>query len=188
MNMNIDFSEIETDEERVQFLNGMYELIRDGEIPVELINKSLANFYPANAWLIVTLETVEKLNVDLKTDYKIWEAEKRDEARGILESEAIEKAQGKKPDKPSAGDIDAKMIVDNKEEYKEWQSRLNEIQRLEGFYRRLSDAWDTAGKMLINISQNARSDLMAIRVEKKANEDIKQEELVTRHPTRVPLQ
>ena len=162
----IDFSIIEDDSSKIEYINEISNIISNGQITPEKINECLGNYFTISVWLTTVLESVELLNGQTKLEYKIWESEAKTNARLLLEQNITTKSA-----KPSASDIESKMIVDNKNEYHEWQSKLLNLERKEGFYRRLCDSWKAQSQMLINISQNARSEMYSLHVENKVKED-----------------
>ena len=165
----IDFSLLESDTEKVEFLNNMNNLVENGECTPELLNTALVNYAPTSAWLINVLESVEIENNNLKTEYNIWESEKFVEVKNRL-SEGMSKSL-----KLSQGEIDAQMIVDNKEEYKEWKFKLQMAERREGFYRRLNDMWKKDADIILALSNNMRQELRSLSIENKANKEIDSE-------------
>ena len=60
------FNFIEDDVERIEFINNIGNLIRDGEIPPETLNECLANSFSINRYLITLAESVLKEDDDLK--------------------------------------------------------------------------------------------------------------------------
>lgn len=170
--MIVDFSLIESDAERVSYLNELGKYIENGVITPEKISEALANYFTCSSWLSTVLEATERENNKIKIDYEIWESEKLVDTK-IKLSEGLSKQL-----KASQGEIKNQMIVDNREEYKEWQNKLSQLQRSEGFYRRLCQNFEKQGQMLINLSQIMRSEMIALSVEKKANEDLTKEGLI----------
>lgn len=162
----IDFSLMESDTEKVSYLKEIGQYIENGVITVEKINEALANYFTISSWLTTVLESIEKENNKIKTDYKVWYSKK------FIETKNNMSVNLGKSLKLSQGEIEYQMIVDNKEEYKEWQNKLSELERSEGFYRRLCQNFETQGKMLIQLSQNQRSEMIALSVENRANKDI----------------
>lgn len=168
----IDISTIDDDVERIKFVNNIGNLIRDGEIPPETLNECLANSFTINRYLMTLSETMLKEDDDLKLDYSIWYAEKSKEAENKL-SEGM-------PSSKTISDTKIKyqVIIDNATEYKEWQSRLILSNRRVSYYSNLKDAWKTYTKHITELSQNMRTELITLRVEDRANEDLQKEKLI----------
>lgn len=169
--MIVDFSIIESDAERVSYLQEIGNYIENGMITPEKISEALANYFACSSWLATIMEATERENNKIKIEYEIWESEKLVDTKSKL-SEGLSKQL-----KASQGEIKNQMIVDNKEEYKEWQNRLSQLERSEGFYRRLCQNFSMQGQMLIQLAQMQRSEMIALGVEKKANEDLTKEAL-----------
>lgn len=168
----IDYNFIEDDVERIEFINNIGNLIRDGEIPPETLNECLANSFSINRYLITLAESVLKEDDDLKLDYKIWFAEKAKIAESKLSQDCP------KSKTISDSKIENQVIVDNPTEYKDWQMQLNLSERRISFYSGLKDAWKTYTKHITELSQNMRTELMTLRVEDRANKDMQKEKII----------
>lgn len=168
----IDISTIDDDVERIEFINNIGNLIRDGEIPPESLNEALANSFSINKYLLELSETMLKEDDDLKLDYQIWYAEKSQLAEAELSKNA--------PSSKTISDtkIKNKVIVDYSSEYKNWQNRLIISNRRVSFYSSLKDAWKTYTKHITELSCNMRTELMTLRVEDRANKDLRKEKLI----------
>lgn len=168
----IDITTIDDDVKRIEFINSIGNLIRDGEIPPESLNEALANSFAINKYLLELSETMLKEDDDLKLDYQIWYAEKSQLAEAELSKDA--------PSSKIISDtkIKNKVIVDNPSEYKDWQNQLIISNRRVSFYSSLKDAWKTYTKHIIELSQNARCEMMTLRVEDRANKDLQKERLI----------
>ena len=168
----IDISEIDDDLERIEWVNSIGNLIRNGEIPPETLNECLANSFTINRYLMTLSETMMKENDDLKLDYQIWYAEKSQLAEAELSKDA--------PSSKTISDtkIKNKVIVDNAREYKDWQNQLIISNRRVSYYSNLKDAWKTYTKHITELSQNMRTELMTLRVEDRANKDLQKEKLI----------
>lgn len=173
----IDFSTIDDDVERIEFVNSIGNLIRDGEIPPETLNECLANSFTINRYLMTLSEIMLKENDDLKLDYSIWYAEKSKLAESKLSNGV--------PSSKTISDTKIKnqVIIDNSAEYKEWQSNLINSDRRVSFYSNLKDAWKTYTKHITELSCNMRTELMTLRVEDRANRDLQKEKLIRHIPT-----
>lgn len=168
----IDISTIDDDVERIEYINSIGNLIRDGEIPTETINEALANSFAIQRYLNGLSETMLAEDNDLKVDYNIWYAE----VSKIAETKLSEGMPLSKT--ISDTKIKNQVIIDNKSEYKEWQNRLNLSERRVSFYSSLKDAWKTYTKHITELSCNMRSELMCLRVEDRANRDLQKEKFI----------
>lgn len=168
----IDISTIDDDVERIEYINNIGNLIRDGEIPPETLNEALANSFAVQRYLNGLSETILAEDNDLKVDYSIWYAEVSKVAETKL-SEGMPLSKTISDTK-----IKNQVIIDNKSEYKEWQNKLNLSERRVSFYSSLKDAWKTYTKHITELSCNMRSELMCLRVEDRANRDLQKEKLI----------
>ena len=168
----IDISTIDDDVERIEYINNIGNLIRDGEIPPETLNEALANSFAIQRYLNGLSETILAEDDDLKLDYSIWYAEVSKLAENKL-SEGMPSSKTISDNK-----IKNQVIIDNTSEYKEWQNKLILSNRRVSFYSSLKDAWKTYTKHITELSQNMRTELITLRVEDRANKDLQKEKLI----------
>lgn len=168
----IDISAIDDDVERIEYINNIGNLIRDGEIPPETLNEALANSFAIQRYLNGLSETILAEDDDLKLDYSIWYAE----VSKLAETKLSEGMPSSKT--ISDNKIKNQVIIDNTSEYKEWQNKLILSNRRVSFYSSLKDAWKTYTKHITELSCNMRTELMTLRVEDKANRDLQKEKLI----------
>ena len=168
----IDISTIDDDVERIEYINNIGNLIRDGEIPPETLNEALANSFAIQRYLNGLSETILAEDDDLKLDYSIWYAEVSKLAENKL-SEGMPSSKTISDNK-----IKNQVIIDNTSEYKEWQNKLILSNRRVSFYSSLKDAWKTYTKHITELSCNMHSELMTLRVEDRANRDLQKEKLI----------
>ena len=168
----IDISTIDDDVERIEYINNIGNLIRNGEIPPETLNEALANSFAIQRYLNGLSETILAEDDDLKLDYSIWYAEVSKLAENKL-SEGVPSSKTISDNK-----IKNQVIIDNTSEYKNWQNRLILSNRLVSFYSSLKDAWKTYTKHITELSQNMRTELMTLRVEDRANRDLQKEKFI----------
>ena len=173
----IDISTIDDDVERIEYINNIGNLIRDGEIPPETLNEALANSFAIQRYLNGLSETILTEDDDLKLDYSIWYAEVSKLAENKL-SEGMPSSKAISDNK-----IKNQVIIDNTSEYKEWQNKLILSNRRVSFYSSLKDAWKTYTKHITELSQNMRTELITLRVEDRANKDLQKEKLIRNVPT-----
>lgn len=168
----IDISTIDDDVERIEYINNIGNLIRNGEIPPETLNEALANSFAIQRYLNGLSETILAEDDDLKLDYSIWYAKVSKLAENKL-SEGMPSSKTISDNK-----IKNQVIIDNTSEYKEWQNKLILSNRRVSFYSSLKDAWKTYTKHITELSQNMRTELMTLRVEDRANRDLQKEKFI----------
>ena len=168
----IDISTIDNDVERIEYVNNIGNLIRNGEIPPETLNEALANSFAIQRYLNGLSETILAEDDDLKLDYSIWYAE----VSKLAETKLSEGMPSSKT--ISDNKIKNQVIIDNTSEYKEWQNKLILSNRRVSFYSSLKDAWKTYTKHITELSCNMRTELMTLRVEDRANRDLQKEKLI----------
>lgn len=165
----IDFSLIESDTEKVEFLNNMNHLVENGECTPELINTAMANYASTSSWLISMLEITDTELHTLEMEYEIWESEKLVETKLKLQ-EGLAKSL-----KLSQGEINSQMIVDNKVDYKSWKFKLQMAERRADFYHRLVDMWKKNSDHILGLANNMRQELRSLSIQTKANKKIDSE-------------
>ena len=72
----------------------------------------------------------------------------------------------------------AALIVTNKSEYVEWQQRLIISEKRKSFYLRILESWKANSQQIIQLAQNARTEIFSLKTQDKANEDITKEKLI----------
>lgn len=165
-----DFNFLENDTEKIEFIQSIGTLINNGQIPVELLNENLANCFSISRYLITLYEETTLEYENLKTDFDIWYSEKFCYYRDKLNSDRTKSKFASKEE------IQSEVLM-NESEYRKWKNDLAVYERRVSFYRRLLDSWKVQSNILVQISQNMRSEMYALSVEKKANEDLTKEQL-----------
>ena len=173
----IDFSFIEDDSSKVEYIQSIGELIVNGEITPEKLNECLANFFPITRYILTLYESVSLEDDNLKLEYNCWYAEKSKESETRL-------SVGLPPSKTiSDSKIQNDVIVNNKSEYINWQQKLIISEKRKSFYYRIMDSWKANSQQIVQLSQNMRTELLTLRVEDRANKDMQKERLIRHVPT-----
>lgn len=159
-------------QEKIQYIEKQISLIKDGEITPESLNNALANYYTINNFLITQYELISLEDESLKDEYKLLWSEWFME----IKNELIEKKLTSKF--PSQTEIEAQALLKHKDDYKIWRQKLRDSERKVSFYRRLLEGWKTQANMLVNLSQNMRSELSALSIENSANKHINKEKVI----------
>jgi len=168
----VSFDFLESDAEKVNFINNIGNLIKNGEISPEALNECLGNFFSITRYILTLYESVSLEDDNLKLQYKLWWSDKYDDAQIYLSKDTS-------PSKTiSDTKIENRVIVSNKEEYEEWQKKLIMSEKRKSFYYRILESWKANSKQITELSQNMRTELMSLSVEKKANEDLTKEGLI----------
>lgn len=165
-----DFNFLEGDTKKIEFIQSIGKLIENGQIPVELLNENLANCFSISRYLITLYEETTLEYENLKTEFDIWYSEKFCYHRDKLNSDRTKSKFASKEE------IQSEVLM-NESDYRKWKNNLSLYERRVSFYRRLLDSWKTQTNILIQISQNMRSEMYALSVEKKSNEDLTKEQL-----------
>ena len=169
----ISFDFLEDDTEKIEFIESIGQIIKDGTISPESLNEALANFFSIQRYLITLYESVNLEFEMLKLEYEQWYAECFQQSKIKLNEGITTKSKF-----ASTTEIQNDVIVSNKHEYNEYQQRLILADRRRSFYYRLMESWKANSQQIIQLAQNARTEIFALNVEKKANEDITKERLI----------
>lgn len=169
----VDFSFLEDDSEKIEFINNIGNLIQNGEISAESLNECLANYFSITRYILTLYESVSLEDDMLKLEYKTWYAEKFLESKTNLNKDITAKTK-----MASTTEIEQNLIVTNKSEYVEWQQRLIISEKRKSFYLRIMESWKANSQQIIQLAQNARTEIFSLKTQDKANEDITKEKLI----------
>ena len=169
----IDFSFLEDDTEKIEFINSIGNLIQNGEVSPEALNETLANYFSITRYILTLYESVSLEDDMLKLEYKTWYAEKFLESKTNLNKDVTAKTK-----MASTTEIEQNLIVTNKSEYIEWQQKLIISEKRKSFYLRIMDSWKNNSQQIIQLAQNARTEIFSLRTQDKANEEITKEKLI----------
>jgi len=169
----VDFSFLEDDSEKIEFINNIGNLIQNGEISAESLNECLANYFSITRYILTLYESVSLEDDMLKLEYKTWYAEKFLESKTNLNKDVTAKTK-----MASTTEIEQNLIVTNKSEYVEWQQRLIISEKRKSFYLRIMESWKANSQQIIQLAQNARTEIFSLKTQDKANEDITKEKLI----------
>lgn len=168
----LNFDALESNSERIEFIQNMGNLIERNEITPARLNEGLANYYPALRFLTDIYESVASEMEKAKLEYDLWYANLFIEERARLND-------GQPKSKfASQAEINSAIITNNGDDYRSLKNDLILKERRVSFYRRLLDGWKTQSNILINLSQNMRSEMMALKVEDRANKDMTRENII----------
>ena len=169
----VDFSFLEDDTEKIEFINSIGNLIQNGEVSPEALNETLANYFSITRYILTLYESVSLEDDMLKLEYKTWYAEKFLESKTNLNKDVTAKTK-----MASTTEIEQNLIVTNKSEYVEWQQRLIISEKRKSFYLRILESWKANSQQIIQLAQNARTEIFSLKTQDKANEDITKEKLI----------
>lgn len=169
----VDFSFLEDDTEKIEFINSIGNLIQNGEVSPEALNECLANYFSITRYILTLYESVSLEDDMLKLEYKTWYAEKFLESKTNLNKDVTAKTK-----MASTTEIEQNLIVSNKSEYVNWQQRLIISEKRKSFYLRIMESWKANSQQIIQLAQNARTEIFSLKTQDKANEDITKEKLI----------
>lgn len=169
----VDFSFLEDDTEKIEFINSIGNLIQNGEVSPEALNETLANYFSITRYILTLYESVSLEDDMLKLEYKTWYAEKFLESKTNLNKDVTAKTK-----MASTTEIEQNLIVTNKTDYIEWQQKLIISEKRKSFYLRIMESWKANSQQIIQLAQNARTEIFSLKTQDKANEDITKEKLI----------
>lgn len=159
-------------EKNISYVNKVSNLISNGQITPELLNESLAKYIGVNTFLISIYEQTVLEDETLKDEWKLIWSEWFIKAKNNLNDSRVSSKFA------SATEIEAHALVDNREEYLSWKKKLNLSERKVSMYRRIVDSWKVQSQILVQISNNLRSELSALSIENRANKNITREKII----------
>jgi len=169
----VDFSFLEDDTEKIEFINSIGNLIQNGEVSPEALNETLANYFSITRYILTLYESVSLEDDMLKLEYKTWYAEKFLESKTNLNKDVTAKTK-----MASTTEIEQNLIVSNKSQYVDWQQKLIISEKRKSFYFRIMESWKANSQQIIQLAQNARTEIFSLKTQDKANEDITKEKLI----------
>ena len=161
----VDFSFLEDDSEKIEFINSIGNLIQNGEISAESLNECLANYFSITRYILTLYESVSLEDDMLKLEYKTWYAEKFLESKTNLNKDVTAKTK-------------MASTTEIEQNYVNWQQRLIISEKRKSFYLRIMESWKANSQQIIQLAQNARTEIFSLKTQDKANEDITKEKLI----------
>lgn len=146
--------------ERLEEIEQHSHLIRDGEVLPQVLVYATATYYANAVWLLKLYENETLQEEGIQQDFKIVWSEWIIEASKKLNTERIKSKYA------SQTEIEAQAIVDNKEEWQEWQKKLLLSKRRVSLYRRIKDDWASVLQILIQLNANSRSEMKSLHAER----------------------
>lgn len=168
----INFDFLESDSEKIDFIQSVGNMIVNDEITPEKLNETLANYWQVSRYLITLYESVSLEYEQMKLDYDCWYAETFIDCKATLNEDRS------KSKFASTSEIHQFLVANNIEEYRKKQNVLITAEKRRSFYAKLLDNWKANSQMIIQISQNMRTELLSLSTERKANEDLTNEKII----------
>lgn len=142
------------------------DLIHDNEITPYVLNKALASYFKIHL-SVITEYQILKSKFQIQTlGYKEWYAEKLEEAKEQVISEYSKSA------KPAKYEFENRVQVLYKTEMREKQLELFETENNMKMLSKVLDALKRYDNVLCQLSNNMRSELKSLSLEKRAIGDI----------------
>lgn len=152
----------------------------NSEITPYTINEALANY--SNILFILTSEYQRKKAeaYEIQIEFEAWWDEKFTEKRRTLNDVNLPASKW-----VSKQEIESEVRSSYKSDYKDWKTKLFEVENKVTFYKQLLDNWKKFDSILITLSYNMRSELKSLSLEDRANKTLDEEAKAhTNVPTR----
>ncbi|MEI7509695.1 MAG: hypothetical protein WCJ62_09565 [Flavobacterium sp.] len=154
----------------VENLNKFSEYSNFGkqEISPWEINMALGAYHEVSVTLLSEYQKAKYILNQVKRNFTVWYDEKYLEARKELNN----------PNDPaskwaSTKEIDSHTRVKNKEEWLSKTEQVEEQEQRVSFLSGLRDSWKAFDSMLVNLSQNSRSEMKALSIQDRMHSDIR---------------
>lgn len=135
------------------------------KITPQKLNYALGAFYEISLALTSEYQRAKIISKQIQRNFRRWEDEHFIQARRRV----IEFYQSNKSIKPAVKEYEIELRNSNREEYDEWQLKLDNAEAKEHFYLRMLDTLNKFDKILVTISNNMRSELSVLSIDKRAN-------------------
>lgn len=155
-------------EEQIRKYRDKSKLIISKDIQPYLVNKTLAEYQDINLMLNAEYERAKTKFVEIQDAFQEWWDEVFLKAREYLNP--LDRPATKWA---SIKEIEAYTRHNNKEQFRIWKRKLNDVDARMSFIKRLLDQWKKFDGILTTLSTNMRSELRALSIENRANDDRK---------------
>lgn len=159
--MNQDY--IEFVQEKIKEMKSTARLIREGQVIPARLNTCLAQYTEVNLMLVAEYQNQKTEHKRLEELFQLWWDKKFIASRNLLNEDRA------KTKFASKAEIDSQTRIDNEKEYVEKKRELSESESRVRFMLRLIDSWKSQKDILVNLSQNMRTEMKALYVEDWAN-------------------
>jgi len=147
-------------QEKLRYIERYINLIKNNEITPELLNHAIATYSGVNTYLISQQTLMENDYEELKEEYDIvwgrWYLQARDKIN-------VSRVPSKLAANP---EIEAEILKDHLEEYKDWKARLRLYEKKVALYTRLVKAWEAQGRRLDTLGFNLRAEMKALPIDR----------------------
>lgn len=151
-----------------------YKLINNNEINPIDINKCLANYMEVLYILTSEYQRVKAELLDTQNEFDKWYDEKFVKLRISMENE------NDKNTKHSLKEIETQLRYSNKEEYYLYQEKIKVADMKVRYLLRILDGWKKFDSILTTLSNNLRTEMRALSIENRVNEDPNKNKVRTR--------
>jgi len=134
------------------------------EITPQIINEALGSYSRVFDMLLFEYYRKKAEHKEAELDYSIWWAEKFNAVRSKFNDVSLPGTKWL-----SKNELETETIQRHKDEYKEWQFKLFELENETSLLSRKIDAWKKMDNILVNISLNTRSELKSLSLENRFN-------------------
>ncbi len=140
------------------------DLIRGNEVLPSKVNYALAQYYEISGMLNSEYQRAKMEHLDAERDFTAWYDKKFE----IAKEEVIAEYASTKT-KPAVKEYDIRVRTRYADEFKEWQIRVTHAEAQMRFILRMMDRMDRYDKILTTLSNNMRSEMMVLSIDKRAN-------------------
>ena len=155
--------------ERYKRIGDLASGANNAEITPATLNGALADFYPVCVGLNAEYQRAKMEHIQAKNAFTRWWDEIFLKARRDVISEyQREEIRGVKP---SVTEYEVRARTDNAERYERKKNELDALEAKAEFLRRLLDTLASYDRVLTTLSNNMRSEMFAINIDRRTNVD-----------------
>lgn len=149
--------------ENIARFEGIGDLTRMGEVPMDKVYKALANYYNVCLALnsLYQREKIAKADAEIEWDavYADWFQEAK---------QSLYAANAEKRAKPALKEIEQQIIASHRDEYFAWRRRIAEADARCDFFIRMRETLNKYDGILTALASSMRSEMRALGIEDRA--------------------
>ena len=153
------------------------KLIEGDEVTPQALNSALANYIETNLCLISEYQRAKISLYKITRDYDRW----YDQEFIRIRKKMIEEIDTKTI-KIAVKEVETQLRVECSDKYYEFQDKINEAEYQVSLLLRLLEQYKKFDSVLVNLSQNMRSELRSLSVENRINLDPNKNRVRSRMP------
>jgi hypothetical protein len=145
-------------------------LVNNNEVSPYLVCLALADYMYVNNMLLAEYQRRKVELCQVQDEFDDWMDDKFYQTR-----QAMITANAAKTSKIAVKEIDNRVKVENKDDYKAYRNKVREADFKVSFIRRLLESWKKLDSILCTLSSNLRTEMKALSLQDRINKSDKSE-------------